>query len=472
MDSQPLPTSLGSGLRTRDAAPPSPGGSQPGPKQLSDPIVLVDVLRQALAAGTRSTDSILRAAADTARILTGAHGTAVALRTNGVIICRARSGEIAPELGAPLNVSSGISGSCLRTATITICNDAATDKRVDSEVCFTLGVRSIVVVPLRGTNGIVGILEAFSSRPYAFGAKQIDSLRALAEIAETAYDCESGSRNPTRDRLTSPAIRPAPITADEILESRLSDESRVPQRYWIPAFVAMALLLVSLTVWLSWSEPAETAASERPARTLNASREPSGHPAARILSLKSDSGITDRQSDASSRKQALQNAAEIEPATGGAQVSKSAGAQSEVTSAEKSMLSSTLPGPASEAPPSIAVTTAMTPDELARLSSMPAAVPMFGASVSRGVTEGNLIRKVEPVYPPEASIQKLAGSVTLDATIAEDGSIREVNVVSGPPPLAVAATEAVRQWRYQPSRLRGKPTAVQKRITIVFKLPD
>jgi protein TonB len=98
-------------------------------------------------------------------------------------------------------------------------------------------------------------------------------------------------------------------------------------------------------------------------------------------------------------------------------------------------------------------------------------LPAFGVSVSTGDTEGNLIYKVDPTYPPEARIQNLAGSVVLDATIAEDGSIQEVKVVSGSPLLAAAATAAVQQWRYRPSMLSGKAIAGQKRITIVFKLP-
>jgi protein TonB len=61
--------------------------------------------------------------------------------------------------------------------------------------------------------------------------------------------------------------------------------------------------------------------------------------------------------------------------------------------------------------------------------------------------------------------------VILDATISEDGSVGEIKVVSGAPLLAVAATEAVRQWRYSPSLLNGKPIQVQKQITVIFKLP-
>jgi len=54
---------------------------------------LLTVLREALASGHHPVDAILRAIADTARILTGANGTAIALQTNDVVVCRARSGD-------------------------------------------------------------------------------------------------------------------------------------------------------------------------------------------------------------------------------------------------------------------------------------------------------------------------------------------------------------------------------------------
>jgi protein TonB len=56
----------------------------------------------------------------------------------------------------------------------------------------------------------------------------------------------------------------------------------------------------------------------------------------------------------------------------------------------------------------------------------------------------------------------------LEVTITEDGSTRDVKIISGPSLLAEAATEAVRQWRYRPSLLNGKPVAVQKQITVIF----
>lgn len=480
MDSSPLPPPSGSGLPSRDLPPVALPLKQPGPLRASDPIALVDVLRQALAAGTRSTDSILRAATDAARVVSGAHGTALALRTNGFIVCRARSGDIAPELGAPLNVDSGISGECLRTATILVCNDAATDKRVDPEVCLKLGVRSIVAVPVRSALGIAGILEAFSTRAYGFGTEQIEALRVLAEIAETAYDREGRSQSPTPASVTPAVSRPAlfapPGATEQTRAGKFSYEYFSKRRYWIPVVVAIALLLVSMVVWFSWREPAgEIAASQAPARSLSATEEPSGHPAPPVLPLKPDTRLTARRSDRMRTKDLLENAAGIEPAMGGPHPSSSAASAatdiSEANQAEKETLSNAPPGSASEPPPSITVTTSTIPDEVVGLSSTPATLPAFGARASTGVTEAVLIRKVDPTYPPQARVQRLAGSVILDATIAEDGSIHEVKVVSGPPQLAAAATAAIRQWRYSPSLLSGKPIEVQKQITIVFKLP-
>ena len=449
-----------------------------GSSGVAESNALVDVLRQAVAAGTRSTDSILRAATDAARVLTGAHGTALALRSNGVIICRARSGKIAPELGAPLNVDSGISGECLRAATILVCNDAATDPRVDPEVCLTLGVRSIVVVPLRGTVGVAGILEAFSTRADAFGREQIDSLRALAEVAEKAYDREGRPERSAPAPVTPPASQPSPFdpsaSAEEPRVSKFSDEYSPDRRYWIPGVVAIALLMVAMVVWLSWRDPASEIAASEPAKKVSTPEEHS-LPAARVSPLKPDPGIAGRQSARSKTKDVLHNAAQIEPATGGPQQADPAPSPTterpQPNQSEKDPTPSAAPESASEAPPSVSVEGSSAPDALARLGSAPALRPQLGAAISQGVTEASLIRRVDPIYPQPARIERLAGSVILDATIGEDGSIHEVKVISGPPLLADAASEAVKKWRYRPSLLDGRPVAVQERITIVFKLP-
>src|SRR5439155_9331286 len=72
------------------------------------------------------------------------------------------------------------------------------------------------------------------------------------------------------------------------------------------------------------------------------------------------------------------------------------------------------------------------------------------------LTEAQLLNKVEPVYPRIAVLSGVQGQVLLHAIIARNGSIQSLNVISGPPLLIRAATDAVRQWRYRPYVLNGE----------------
>jgi protein TonB len=97
--------------------------------------------------------------------------------------------------------------------------------------------------------------------------------------------------------------------------------------------------------------------------------------------------------------------------------------------------------------------------------------PFVALPVSQGVTGGRLTHKVEPIYPSDARNQHIEGAVMLDAVVGEDGNVHQVTVTSGPPLLARAAAQAVKQWRYQPYQLNGKPVSIHNQITIQFKLP-
>ncbi len=90
--------------------------------------------------------------------------------------------------------------------------------------------------------------------------------------------------------------------------------------------------------------------------------------------------------------------------------------------------------------------------------------------MSEGVMEASLIHKVQPAYPAIARAIHLAGTVRLRAIIAADGSIRQVDVISGNPLLAQSAIAAVREWRYRPTRLNGEAVEVETLITVNFVL--
>ncbi|MCU1295995.1 MAG: outer rane transport energization protein TonB [Acidobacteriaceae bacterium] len=84
--------------------------------------------------------------------------------------------------------------------------------------------------------------------------------------------------------------------------------------------------------------------------------------------------------------------------------------------------------------------------------------------------EGNLIHRVEPSYPAIARQARIQGIVLLRATISKDGTIENLQLLSGHPMLAQAAIEAVSQWRYRPYYLNGDPAEVETQVTVKFTL--
>lgn len=83
---------------------------------------------------------------------------------------------------------------------------------------------------------------------------------------------------------------------------------------------------------------------------------------------------------------------------------------------------------------------------------------------------GALTKRVDPVYPQIARTARVGGTVVLRCEIATDGTVEELNYVSGPPLLMRSAMDAVRQWRYQPTLRDGEPVEVSTKVTIVYTL--
>ncbi len=102
------------------------------------------------------------------------------------MICRARSGSIAPPVGVTLYVDSGFSGECVRSGKLLRCDDTETDERVDRQSCRALGIRSLIAVPLREREKIVGLLEVFSEQPNVFSENDSAVLQRLAETIQAA----------------------------------------------------------------------------------------------------------------------------------------------------------------------------------------------------------------------------------------------------------------------------------------------
>ncbi len=93
-------------------------------------------------------------------------------------------------------------------------------------------------------------------------------------------------------------------------------------------------------------------------------------------------------------------------------------------------------------------------------------------SVSSGVIAAKIVSQPRPAYPAMARTVRVQGTVLLNAVIGTDGRILNLNVASGPPLLVEAALNAVKQWRYEPTLLNGRPVEVQTTISVNFTLSN
>jgi len=465
--------SSSSGSSNRDV-PPSSSLEEATVEESVSELELIRILRAAAASGSQSLESLADAIADAARPMSGADGTALGLEANGIIVCRARSGHTAPPIGAPISAESGISGACLRTATMLVCHDAMADSRVDAEVCRSLGIRSVVAVPVRGPMRVAGILEAFSARANAFDGDALAALRDLAEIAETAYNrkaSHSGRVVKVQTAATKPApeIRPLvqpkpPVPAQVLTDVWQPGKNRV---LWVIG-AALALLLIGGVAWWAWHTPADESTSATTQNVHAATPEPTPSMPAIALVPKPTPGVAPSHSDRS-RSGIVQNAAEIKPIDLRS-VQGAAGSRASDTievRVPKAGASESAPVPE---PPSVSFSPSANKDTLAQLSSVPDQMPVEQPRVSQFV-EATLVHRVEPNYSLEALAKHLQGRVTLLATIATDGTVQHIDVQAGPPILAQAAKTAIQQWRYRPAMLNGTPVEVRREITVLFKQP-
>jgi periplasmic protein TonB len=90
--------------------------------------------------------------------------------------------------------------------------------------------------------------------------------------------------------------------------------------------------------------------------------------------------------------------------------------------------------------------------------------------VGGNVMDAKKTRNVLPVYPQIAKTAHIQGTVMLHAIIDKDGSIQELQYLSGPPLLMRAAMDAVRQWKYSPTLLNGEAVPVETQIQVIFSL--
>jgi len=173
-------------------------------------------------------DAALQLLAERAQYITAASGVAIALRRgeHDDMLCRARAGSNAPELGALLSMEYGLSGESVRTREMLRCDDTERDPRVNHDLCRELGIASVVITPILKEQQVFGIFELLSSTTSAFNDRDLSALTRLSEMVATAVtnsclDLEAiaparqahrpatnaGIEGPTR-QANSPAAKP------------------------------------------------------------------------------------------------------------------------------------------------------------------------------------------------------------------------------------------------------------------------
>ncbi len=128
----------------------------------------------------------ISAITERAQQLTGATGAAIALRAGDEIVCRARAGRTAPDLGVRLQTEGGISAEAVRSGEVMLCHDAERNPRVDLASCRRLGARSILVSPLRHYRRTLGVFEVLSSNPGAFDERDVATMQLLSSMMVAA----------------------------------------------------------------------------------------------------------------------------------------------------------------------------------------------------------------------------------------------------------------------------------------------
>lgn len=423
-------------------------------------------------------DLVLNEVVEQARWSTGAAGAAIALARGDEMVCRATTGETAPDLGTRLDTTAGLSGTCLQSGEIQRCDDTATDPRVDAELCRQLRVKSILVVPLRDGDKVYGIFEIFSPRANAFGDRDINTLQALERrVLDNRKRAQAGSAALLRYGRPGRNAENVIGAAEQEKVASVSAFSTLPSSQrsgiWTPAFGALVIAVaVLLGVIVGWQKAALGSRGKVYRRTsahsVPAGRDPSPTLSARPAVQPANAGSNTAPAGLAAKTENSAAAVNPTPSAGGLVVSQNGKVIFRMPSTSRSI----------EPPRPSAIPSAQKPDESTPESKnhgtglvTPASMAgdMSHESEDSGVSR--LIHRVEPQYPDEARAQNIQGSVVLEVQIGEDGSVSNLKVVEGNPLLAEAAMQAVKQWRYQPYSVDGRPVEMQTRIAIKFTLP-
>ncbi|HZS28118.1 MAG TPA: TonB family protein [Candidatus Angelobacter sp.] len=154
--------------------------------------------------------------AQRAQAFTNASGVAIALSEGNAdeIICRARSGASAPDVGAALRVEGTFTGLCIQSGKELRCDDCETDTRVDTAAIRALNIRSMVVTPIREESRVIGVLAVFAPTPHAFTITHVAVLKTMADQISVLLQKERRPR--AEGQHIEAPLPPAPIAVKPV----------------------------------------------------------------------------------------------------------------------------------------------------------------------------------------------------------------------------------------------------------------
>jgi len=385
-------------------------------------------------------DLVLNDIGERARTATNATAAAIALARDGEIVCRAMTGENAPDLGVPLNTHSGLSAACVQTWKWQHCEDTELDDRVDPAVCRRLGVRSILVFPILRKQELLGIIEIFSSRPRAFSSREIGSLEAFAREVVESMDRAAAVQ------VTSPAPVPGAIPSVSLESLQPAVPAEKERDLWTDI---LSLLVIALAVILGW------VVGRAGWRSTMTNLSAHGRQAAQSRSVPASSVAE------SPAGQALQEESAGTPPAGNGS-SSTVAPESGLTVYQNERVVFRVP--------------AQPQKENATAGALPSGAQAAGVAVpalriSPEIADEYVVRRVEPEYPEQARQRRIQGPVVIDVIVGKDGEVEKLTPIRGDARLVAAASNALQQWRFLPFFRSGQPQGFQTRITLEFRLP-
>jgi TonB family C-terminal domain len=323
--------------------------------------------------------------------------------------------------------------------------------------------------------------SASSSRGSAAAAPAM--AREFSESSVETAATEHVSATPAHAEAHSYSEPARETSAPSFSAYGLDDEAEESSKSKKPYFIVAAIVVAGGMAFYGWTmkhsssspTPATVApAATTPTETVPAQTTPSpAPPAQNSQSSTPETSSTDRDQTPTSHS-AKPSAAKT-PLVAEDTVTKVAPLVVRNDSGAHSASAASEPAP--QAPGALSIASGSSNDSAlsSLVASTPVNVPKHTPQtlrISQGVSQGLILKRVQPAYPAQAMQMRIQGAVQLLATISKEGQISNLSVLNGDSILARAATDAVRQWKYKPYYLNGEPVEIQTQITVNFKLPN